>query len=643
VVLTYAGTFTSVTITRDGVNIASGVTTTSYTDSSGVSANTSYLYAVIPMNSAGVSGTSSSITKVTLPIITTAVSVSSFTASQVVLAYAGTFTSVTITRDGVNIASGVTTTSYTDSSGVSANTSYLYAVIPVNSASVSGSPSSITKLTLPSAPIIGTASVVDSSSVSIAFTVSTGGASNYIATSSPGGIISTGTNTTSPIIVWGLTAGTAYTFIVTATNASGTASSGSSNSVTTSSVTGPAPTDYVAYIGMNGSSWTPNTTKDLTNTYTLFADNSTVFNDPTRGYVFNTQQGNGNWGVRLESPSQTLFCPSYSYSVWIKITAALSTTTPNGIVGDYLGSAGSFFLYIDVSGILTATHGSSYNTDILTYNTAFALNTWTHIGITYNNTSLLMKMYVNGVSVASKTKSASWTGFGSSTGGRVSFGYSNKLPSVAYGYTGYIDNMRLYNRDVSTSEMSNIYGFETTVPTTGFFVTPLPTLFTAGASVLSSSVSIASFTGANTYRNGTYTVSSSTVLNSGTNFACYYPFNGLTTGGSGFSWVGSTDGSNPWVQIKLPFSLIATQYTLLPWTGPNSTNAPTEWYIYGSNDGITWNTLNHKTVSTTYWTSYSLLSFPITSNTTSYSYFRLQIISASVNGGYSGIGQFNIG
>lgn len=409
----------------------------------------------------------------------------------------------------------------------------------------------------------------------------------------------------------------------------------------TTIVYGAAPTDYVAYIAVKASFWIANTTKDNTNTYTLFADSISMTNDASRGYVINT--GTGNVGTRMESPAQQNFCPSYTYSVWIKITSALSNVNNNGIVGDYLASSSlaSFYLYISPTGVLTVTHGSSYNTDILTGSTLSALNVWSHIGITYNNTSKLITMYVNGVSVASKTKSTTWTGVGTSNAAKISFGYTPMAGLSFTSYTGLIDNMRVYSRDVTATEMLNIYGFESQNPTSGYFVTPLPTLFTSG--ITSSSVTIASFTAPNLFRNGTYNVSASSVLNNGTGFACYNAFNGLTTGGNGYSWVAATDGANPWIQIQLPFNLIASEYSLLPWSGTNGTNAPTDWYIYGSNNGTTWNTLDHKTVSTTYWTSYRVISFPISSNTTSYSYFRLQIIAASVNGGYPGIGQFNIG
>jgi uncharacterized protein (TIGR02145 family) len=101
----------------------------------------------------------------------------------------------------------------------------------------------VTPSTVPGAPSIGTATK-GNTQATVAFTapVNNGGSliTGYTVTSNPGNL--TGTGSSSPITVTGLTNGTAYTFTVIATNANGNSlPSSASNSVTPSTVPG-APT-----------------------------------------------------------------------------------------------------------------------------------------------------------------------------------------------------------------------------------------------------------------------------------------------------------------------------------------------------------------------------------------------------------------
>jgi len=103
---------------------------------------------------------------------------------------------------------------------------------------------------IPGAPVIG-AATAGNTQASVAFTApaATGGAAitGYTVTASPGGATATGS--ASPIIVTGLTNGTAYTFTVTATNPAGTGgASAASSSVTPVAVPG-APTIGTATAG----------------------------------------------------------------------------------------------------------------------------------------------------------------------------------------------------------------------------------------------------------------------------------------------------------------------------------------------------------------------------------------------------------
>jgi len=135
--------------------------------------------------------------------------------------------------------------------------------------------------TLPDAPTIGTASsVVTGQSASVLFTVPTnlygGTVSQYTATSNPSGI--TGTATSSPVTVTGLTNGTSYTFTVTATTGAGTgAASSASNSVT------PASGDVGIIAGGQSSSSTSTITNRIQYVNIASASNSSDWGDLTIG------------------------------------------------------------------------------------------------------------------------------------------------------------------------------------------------------------------------------------------------------------------------------------------------------------------------------------------------------------------------
>jgi uncharacterized protein (TIGR02145 family) len=125
--------------------------------------------------------------------------------------------------------------------GLANGTAYTFTVTATSSIGTSGASTasnSVTPSTIPDAPTIGTATAGDSQAT-ITFTAPTNDGGSpitlYTATSSPGGL--TGTASSSPITVTGLTNGIAHTFTVTATSVSGTSNASlASNSITPSTV-----------------------------------------------------------------------------------------------------------------------------------------------------------------------------------------------------------------------------------------------------------------------------------------------------------------------------------------------------------------------------------------------------------------------
>lgn len=121
--------------------------------------------------------------------------------------------------------------------GLTNGTAYTFTVSATNSVGTgvaSSSSPAVTPAAVPGAPNAVTAAAGDTqASVSFTAPVSNGGATitSYTATASPGGAFVTGTG--SPLVITGLTNGTAYTFTVTATNSVGNGSASTASASVT--------------------------------------------------------------------------------------------------------------------------------------------------------------------------------------------------------------------------------------------------------------------------------------------------------------------------------------------------------------------------------------------------------------------------
>lgn len=253
-------TITSYTVTSSPSNItasgsASPITVTGLTN------GTPYTFTVTATNTAGTGSASASSNSVTpaVPPATTFTftgpssgSVNSASTNFTVTpdnAYSGT---ITITPSGGGLSSA-TVLVFSNSSAAQTFTitptdSGTITLTPTNSGSLSN-PSGLiytANAVAPSAPASVSATAGDGQAV-VAFTPGSNGGSaitSYTVTSSPGSI--TGSGTSSPITISGLTNGTPYTFSITATNGIGTSSSsGASNSVTPSDMGAPTLAEVV--------------------------------------------------------------------------------------------------------------------------------------------------------------------------------------------------------------------------------------------------------------------------------------------------------------------------------------------------------------------------------------------------------------
>ena len=220
---------------------------------SGLTQGTSYTFTVTATNGYGnalASSSSNSITATSVPQAPTVGTPTNVTG----IAFSGTTSaSVPVTANGTGgkAVSGFTVTSSPGSltasggspvtvTGLTAGTAYTFTAVATNAngnSTSSSASSSLTPSTVPDRPIIGTATVVNATTVSLTFTAPATGSSNitsYTATASPALAVTTAAGTTSPLTITGSFAvNTAYTFTLVANNANGSSlsSTSASNSV----------------------------------------------------------------------------------------------------------------------------------------------------------------------------------------------------------------------------------------------------------------------------------------------------------------------------------------------------------------------------------------------------------------------------
>jgi len=247
--------------------------------------------------------------------------------------------------------------------GLSSSTSYTYNVTATNSigtgpAITSGS---VFATTIPQPVTIGTATATGASgTVSVGFTANgTGGKTvTYTATSSPGGL--TGSSSSSPISVAGLTNGTAYTFTVVASNANGSAAaSGASNAAT--------PYIYVAPSGPIGSA-TP-VASASGNTVTSNSGSWGAGTTPT-SYEYNLYRSDYTYiatsGSQPTSVTSWSFGASYSTSYYVTVTA--SNGNGSGTMTSNTVTTGAEPPAVNPPGSMSGLVSGSWNNGVITFN-----------------------------------------------------------------------------------------------------------------------------------------------------------------------------------------------------------------------------------------------------------------------------------
>lgn len=160
-----------------------------------------------------------------------------------------------------------------------------------------------------------------------------------------------------------------------------------------------------------------------------------------RGAVYFAGEGFGFMGFGpTYYPSDSLL----SFCTWIKVTPG---TGNNQAVAGKWGSSKNYLLTATTNSVSFYVNSSltasvSHNID--------TVNSWRHVGITYNTS--LIKLFVDGNLVRSSSFTSSITVGGG--GQNMALGFAG---ADFFAYVGYMGNFYFYSRSLADNEMIDIY------------------------------------------------------------------------------------------------------------------------------------------------------------------------------------------
>jgi hypothetical protein len=159
--------------------------------------------------------------------------------------------------------------------------------------------------------------------------------------------------------------------------------------------------------------------------------NAVIYNSSSTSYVYVSDSD-----LSLNFPCKSGTGTSYNLSVLLWVYPYHNSM-------DWLCKySGSFCFWDGGSGVLREHATSTQSTQKVT------LNQWNHIAMVYNGAS--MNLYLNGTLVANKA----YTSGLSASSSNVVIGYAGDL------YHGLIDEIRIYNKSLSQSEIQNFYNLQ---------------------------------------------------------------------------------------------------------------------------------------------------------------------------------------
>jgi autotransporter-associated beta strand protein len=176
------------------------------------------------------------------------------------------------------------------------------------------------------------------------------------------------------------------------------------------------------------------------------------------GRYGNTLNLDGNSDVVINSAVTPLDCTtngaSWTYALWLKTTTAGAVY---GYQGDGTWNSGATTFYLNSNGTAAGTKagGVRWGDAWLTGTTTLNNNAWHFVAITVN--AGVKTIYVDGT-VDAQTGATGWTQPGMTAANQFWIGQSPDDGDGGVGFNGLIDEVYLFNRALTQSELTNLMG-----------------------------------------------------------------------------------------------------------------------------------------------------------------------------------------
>ena len=149
---------------------------------------------------------------------------------------------------------------------------------------------------------------------------------------------------------------------------------------------------------------------------------------------------------------------NFSVSFWINISSYANTYYQN-TTGDIIGFGGDNANGIWISsygGKFSLLRGSTSGGQAISTNTNVPVNTWAHVVVSYSNGNTT-SFYVNGSAAGTFNHTTTTTSTGT---GIFSYIGDSDYPtkSIKSSFTGKIDQIRIFDKAISSSEVTTLYG-----------------------------------------------------------------------------------------------------------------------------------------------------------------------------------------